>query len=78
MNALQVSVYGTLEYTFSLIKILAIIGFLLLAGAILLFSPHAASMGIHLYISDGGFFPSGYAACGPRSSLPSSATSVWR
>jgi amino acid transporter, AAT family len=59
MNALQVSVYGTLEYTFSLIKILAIVGFLLLASAILLFSPHAASMGIHLYVSDGGFFPFG-------------------
>jgi AAT family amino acid transporter len=59
MNALQVGVYGTLEYTFSLIKILAIVGFLLLASAILLFSPHAASMGAHLYVSDGGFFPFG-------------------
>jgi L-asparagine transporter-like permease len=59
MNALQVGVYGTLEYTFSLIKILAIIGFLLLAGAILFFSPHSAGMGLHLYTAHGGFFPLG-------------------
>jgi AAT family amino acid transporter len=59
MNVLQVSVYGTLEYTFSLVKILAIIGFLLLAGWILLFSRDASSMGLHLYTANGGFFPAG-------------------
>jgi L-asparagine transporter-like permease len=60
MNALQVGVYGTLEYSFSLIKILAIVAFLLLAGAILLFSPHASGMGLHLYTVNGGFFPLGF------------------
>jgi AAT family amino acid transporter len=59
MNALQVSVYGTLEYAFSLTKILAIIGFLVLAGGILLFSPRAADVGLHLYTAHGGFFPFG-------------------
>jgi AAT family amino acid transporter len=59
MNTLQVSVYGSLEYAFSLIKILAIVGFLLLAGWILLFSRHGASMGPHLYTAQGGFFPLG-------------------
>ncbi len=59
LNALQVGVYGTLEYAFSLTKILAIVGFLLLAGAILLFSPHAGDMGLHLYTAHGGFFPFG-------------------
>ncbi len=59
MNVLQVSVYGTLEYTFSLVKILAIIGFLVLAGWILLFSRDASSMGLHLYTASGGFFPAG-------------------
>jgi L-asparagine transporter-like permease len=59
MNALQVGVYGTLEYSFSLIKILAIVGFLVLAGAILLFSPHVSDMGLHLYTVNGGFFPLG-------------------
>jgi AAT family amino acid transporter len=59
MNVLQVSVYGTLEYTFSLVKILAIVGFLLLAGWILLFSRDASSMGLHLYTANGGFFPAG-------------------
>ncbi len=60
MNTLQVGVYGTLEYTFSLIKILAIVGFLLLAGAILFFTPHSAGMGLHLYTAHGGFFPLGF------------------
>jgi L-asparagine transporter-like permease len=59
MNALEVSVYGTLEYAFSLIKILAIIGFLVLAGWILLFSRDASSMGLQLYTAQGGFFPFG-------------------
>ena len=59
INVLQVGVYGSLEYAFSLIKILAIVGFLLLAGAILLFSPHASNMGLHLYTVNGGFFPLG-------------------
>jgi amino acid transporter, AAT family len=59
MNALQVGVYGTLEYSFSLIKILAIVAFLLLAGGVLLFSPRAAGMGLHLYTAHGGFLPMG-------------------
>jgi amino acid transporter, AAT family len=59
MNALKVNVYGTLEYTFALIKILAIVGFLVLAGWILLFSRQAASMGLHLYTANNGFFPFG-------------------
>jgi L-asparagine transporter-like permease len=59
MNLLEVSVYGTLEYVFSLIKVLAIIGFILLAGWILLFSQYKSSMGLHLYTAHGGFFPFG-------------------
>lgn len=59
MNALQVKVYGTLEYFFSLIKILAIVGFLLLGCWMLFFSPQHSSMGLHLYTAHGGFFPFG-------------------
>jgi amino acid transporter, AAT family len=59
MNALQVKVYGTLEYFFSFIKILAIVGFLLLGGWILFFGPRTPSMGVHLYTAHGGFFPFG-------------------
>lgn len=59
MNGLQVKVYGTLEYWFSLIKVLAIVGFLLLGGWLLLFSPQRSSMGLHLYTAHGGFLPFG-------------------
>ena len=59
MNALQVKVYGTLEYLFSLIKIVAIVGFLVLGSWILFFSRQASSMGLQLYTAHGGFFPFG-------------------
>src|SRR5581483_6686845 len=59
MNALQVKVYGTLEYLFSLIKIVAIVGFLALGSWILFFSRQASSMGLQLYTARGGFFPFG-------------------
>ncbi len=59
MNTLQVKVYGTLEYLFSLIKILAIVGFLLLGAWILFYSRDASSMGLHLYTAHGGFLPFG-------------------
>jgi L-asparagine transporter-like permease len=59
MNALQVNVYGALEYAFSLIKIVAIIGFLPLGSWILLYSPQAPTMGLQLYAIHGGFFPFG-------------------
>lgn len=59
MNALQVKVYGTLEYLFSLIKIVAIVGFLALGSWILFFSRQSSSMGLQLYTAHGGFFPYG-------------------
>lgn len=59
MNTLQVKVYGTLEYLFSLIKILAIVGFLALGAWILFFSRDASSMGLRLYTAHGGFLPFG-------------------
>ena len=56
---MQVKVYGTLEYFFSLLKILAIVGFLLLGGWMLFFGPQHSSMGLQLYTAHGGFFPFG-------------------
>ncbi|MBU4433218.1 MAG: amino acid permease [Alphaproteobacteria bacterium] len=61
VNAFSVGLFGWVEYAFSLIKIVAIVGFIVL-GAIWVFgSPaaQAAGAGFHLYTDQGGFFPKG-------------------
>ncbi|WP_419255711.1 amino acid permease [Caulobacter sp. ErkDOM-YI] len=60
VNAFSVSLFGSVEYAFSLIKIVAIVGFILL-GALWVFGPSAAQTGagFHLYLDHGGLFPNG-------------------
>jgi L-asparagine transporter-like permease len=64
VNALSVSTFGTVEYWFSLLKIIAIVTFILLAGYLLARS-HAGqaaaggSIGFRNYTAFGGFFPHG-------------------
>src|ERR1700693_6011495 len=57
VNAFRVSTFGTVEYWFSLIKISAIVAFILLAGYVL--SHAAGSVGFHNYAAYGGFLPRG-------------------
>jgi L-asparagine transporter-like permease len=57
VNAFRVSTFGTVEYWFSLIKITAIVAFILLAGYVL--SHAAGSVGFHNYTAYGGFLPRG-------------------
>jgi L-asparagine transporter-like permease len=65
VNALSVSTFGTVEYWFSLLKISAIIGFILLAGYLVArgnpADPQAAagSIGFRNYTAYGGFLPHG-------------------
>jgi len=58
VNAFRVSTFGTVEYWFSLVKITAIVGFILLAAYVI---AHDASgtMGLHNYTAHGGFLPHG-------------------
>ena len=64
VNALSVSTFGTVEYWFSLLKITAIVAFILLAGY-LVARAHAvpdaanASIGFRNYTAYGGFLPHG-------------------
>jgi len=67
VNAFRVSTFGAVEYWFSLIKISAIVAFILLAGYIL-FQPAAAlsngdssPVGWRNYTAFGGFLPHGIA-----------------
>ncbi len=54
VNALNVRVFGTVEYTFSALKVSAIIVFILLGGWMV------AGTGFSNYTARGGFFPKGF------------------
>lgn len=59
VNAVGVKTFGAVEYVFSLIKILAIVAFILL-GAWLVFGPSPMpGTGLQNYTQHGGFFPHG-------------------
>jgi L-asparagine transporter-like permease len=58
VNALNVRVFGTVEYWFSAIKITAIIGFILVGGYVVLVA-RPAGTGLVNYVSHGGFAPHG-------------------
>ncbi len=59
INALRVGVFGSLESFFSLVKIVAILGFILLALFVLFSRHRSPALGFHLYTDHGGFFPFG-------------------
>ncbi len=59
INGVNVNVFGTVEYGFSLLKIVAIIAFIAL-GSYVVFGAHAGSgIGFANYTSHGGFLPKG-------------------
>lgn len=57
INALQVGAFGAVEYSFSLLKVLAIVAFLLLGGWQVVRAPHAAADNL---LRHGGFLPFGF------------------
>jgi L-asparagine transporter-like permease len=63
VNALSVSTFGTVEYWFSLLKITAIIAFILLAGFLVARGNPvtAGSIGFRNYTAYGGFLPHGFS-----------------
>jgi AAT family amino acid transporter len=56
INALQVGAFGAVEYGFSLLKVLAICGFLLLGGFLVLRTPHISASNLTAH---GGLLPHG-------------------
>src|SRR5579871_3155081 len=66
INASSVKSFGSVEYGFSFIKVAAIVGFILVAGYVVLVAPPDAlqatgSVGFHNYTAVGGFFPHGFS-----------------
>lgn len=58
VNAVRVGTFGAVEYVFSLIKLTAIVAFIILA-ALLLATDRDGSMGLRNYTAFGGFLPHG-------------------
>lgn len=58
VNATNVKSFGTLEYWFSVIKVFAIVGFILLAAWLVVFSG-STHYGTHNWTAGGGFMPGG-------------------
>ncbi|NJC39836.1 L-asparagine transporter-like permease [Brevundimonas alba] len=59
VNAFDVRVFGSVEYVLSLIKIVAIVGFILLGAWWVFGSSPLPGAGLQNYTADGGFFPHG-------------------
>ncbi len=57
VNALQVGAFGAVEYSFSLLKVLAIVAFLLLGGFLVVRTPHVSAANL---VAHGGFLPLGF------------------
>lgn len=64
VNATTVKLFGAVEYWFSVIKITAIVGFIILASIVIFGADSSSNIGIQNYFNDGGFFPHGFWECG--------------
>jgi L-asparagine transporter-like permease len=60
VNATSVNAFGTFEYWFSMIKISAIVGFILLGSYILFGGTHQTNLGPDNLVNDRGFLPFGW------------------
>lgn len=60
INATSVNTFATFEYWFSMIKISAIVGFILLGSYILFGAEPSSAIGTKNLVNDGGFLPFGF------------------
>ncbi|MGA7816284.1 amino acid permease [Caballeronia sp.] len=59
VNAASVKVYGVIEYAFSMLKIVAILAFILLGAVFVYGAPASSGVGLQNFTAYGGFFPHG-------------------
>ena len=59
VNAASVKVYGVIEYAFSMLKIVAIVAFILLGAVFVYGAPVSSGVGLNNFTAHGGFFPHG-------------------
>ncbi|MDT7628869.1 MAG: amino acid transporter, family [Pseudonocardiales bacterium] len=61
VNAATVRLFGTVEYWFAMVKVVAIVVFILLGVVLIVFGlPAAPATGLHNLTADGGFLPKGW------------------
>jgi len=60
INALSVGNFGTFEYWFAMIKVVAIIAFIILGAAVVFGASSHAAYGFGNYVNHGGFMPNGF------------------
>lgn len=60
-NALSVHVFGTIEYWFSTIKVIAIVVFIGTGAWMVFDAPLASTIGFSNYVQHGGFLPKGWS-----------------
>lgn len=60
VNATTVKLFGVVEYWFSVVKIVAIVGFIILASFVIFGADASSNIGIQNYVNDRGFFPNGF------------------
>ncbi|WP_043288650.1 amino acid permease [Paraburkholderia oxyphila] len=59
VNIVSVKVFGAVEYLFSMLKIAAIVAFIVLGAWVVFGAPAGSGIGFANYTSHGGFFPKG-------------------
>jgi len=59
VNATSVKAFGQMEYVFSMVKVVAIVAFILI-GAYVVFGSRPEGVGFSNYTADRGFFPNGW------------------
>ncbi|MGE7602112.1 amino acid permease [Peribacillus sp. NPDC097675] len=60
VNATSVNTFGNFEYIFSMIKVSAIVIFILLGANVVIGAEPASSIGVENYVNAGGFMPFGF------------------
>ncbi|MEA3575154.1 amino acid permease [Peribacillus frigoritolerans] len=60
VNATSVNTFGNFEYVFSMIKISAIVIFILLGAYVVIGAEPSSGIGVENYANDGGFMPFGF------------------
>lgn len=60
VNATSVNTFGNFEYVFSMIKISAIVIFILLGAYVVIGAEPSNGIGVENYANDGGFMPFGF------------------
>jgi L-asparagine transporter-like permease len=61
INARSASAFGAAEYWFSIVKVAAIVGFIILGSYAVFSAPENSSVGLANFYVDGGFFPNGFS-----------------